>query len=175
MAEDTANILIIGGQQIAPDSDGEYPLTYDLLCAADLTSIPAGSKIQVSYPCLTGRTPDHAVLVSMIEVLSKERILVFADFFRCPCCWEHALSFKSYTEAVMQLFAHEEATSIYFSIRGMGSHDDLGPFHEIAVEVDNGKFTVIEESVKNIVLRTLKPVEELCEAFDKQYREKFGE
>ncbi len=175
MPQETGNILVVKGQPIVPDSEGEYIVPHDMIRGGDLTKIPAGRKIKVSYAGIRGRTLEHAIMVSKIEVLSTGRVLAYADFFRCPCCWEHALSFKSYTEAVMQLFAHEESTSIYFSTRGMGSYDDLGPSHEIALEVDNGNFDDIEESVKNTVLRILKPVDDMREGFDTQYREVFGE
>jgi hypothetical protein len=166
--------LIIAGRHIRPGKNGDYKVSYKLLVGEDLTSVPPGTRITISYPGEEGRTLDSQFRLTSIEVLEQGRVSVGANHFRCACCWEHAMSHRKYTEAVVQLLQQEAAVSPSFSLEQLGVNKNGELIHSYAIDVANGQFHDIEAHMRVSIMGILKPLFDTRDAFDAQIFQQFG-
>lgn len=165
------NYLTIGNERIQSDKDGNFIVRYDMLLNEDLSSVPAGTIIELNYQ--DNQRPEDLIVSNKIEVLATGRVRMTAEHYRCPCCWEHAMSYNKYCEAVISIFdIHNGLPEFFFDPYPEG--DIRGELQIFSLEVDNGLFKDIEQRVKETVMEMLKPLLDIRDSFDAQILQKFG-
>jgi hypothetical protein len=170
--------LLIGGQQIYPIGETDhYIIPYDTIIAGDLSSAPAGTSIDIDYQG-AGRTPSEMILIRKIGVLHLNKVCVTADHYRCPCCWENALSFEKYTNIVAKIFKDHESSNDGrnkgFTIIAMEINDEAEPSLIFSLDISNGSFKKIEKQVRDAAIQLLKPLMDFRDSLDAQILQQFG-
>lgn len=168
------NDLTIGGERILPDEEGNFIVQHEVLLNEDLSSVPSGTIFDINYQNTDGRKSEDLILVRKIQVLDKGRVRVTADHYRCPCCWEHALSFHKYCGAIMEILHSQQIANTEFVFETILIDDTGAPFHIFSLEVDNGLFKDVEKHVKETMMQMLKPLLDFCDSFDAQTLQQFG-
>jgi hypothetical protein len=168
-----ANILPLSQKVYRSDKNGKFKVPYKVLLQEDLSVAVKGTIVNISYNYNHGSVADAPRLAS-IQVLDLNQVLVYAGYFRCPCCWGHALSFKKFTDAVEKLFDHENAVNPKFRLLPMGFNEKGEPTHVFAIEIANGYFVSIEAQVNAAVEAILKPLLDTRDVLDAQILQQFG-
>ncbi len=166
--------LMMGGQRIAADLNGNFTVPYHSLLREDLSSVLPGTRIKISYPGDEQRSLKNKLRMTDVAILQHGRVTVAANYFRCPCCWGHALGFMKFTEAAMILFKKEAAANADFKFSHVAIDDEGKPAHCMSIDADNGRFVDIEAHIKAVVLPIIQPLNDARDAIDLQILHQFG-
>lgn len=152
-----------------------FLVPYSLIVTEDLSTLPDDSIIGID-PQISRQTQLHdQIEVSMLRTLANTRVIVLAEYYRCSCCWNHALDYKKFTVIAAQTFSRSPKNPNQFMPDGIGVRlTNNDPVHHFSVEVDNGYFRDVERQVRERITQMMQPLLDYCDQVDKQTRQRFG-
>ena len=165
--------LIVGTTAISKNGEGEYPVRYGSLLSEDLSQLKPGVKIKIEYDPPFVWTIDKPNYLYSLKVLEGGKVEVHIAHHRCPCCWNHALSYNIYNEMVESCLTAESEINESLSEMERNVQDDGGIIYNISLEVATGKYAQLEQAVQAVLFPIFRPIYEFRDRMDEDCKTEF--
>jgi hypothetical protein len=168
------SLLKVGYTKIRADENGVFIIPRSKLLPEDLRLLPSGTEIVINYGDEHGRTAEDPIMLNMLQLIDGGKVSVMGNHYRCPCCWDHAMSFEKYTEIVAKIFEDKQHEVDGFTFQGLEISKQDEPLHFFSYECQSGNFKDVEQEVMDRMAEILKPLFDIRDSFDNQIKKRFG-